>query len=119
MRAIHTFKLAGGVLVALACLSGYARPTDSANTQAASVPDAQAERLADRQLAAAVRSALKKARGQGLRSAYIRVRTSNGVVTLSGVVANPMQIELAATAAKGVTGVTTVISRLVVSAERN
>ncbi|MDR7009636.1 BON domain-containing protein [Paraburkholderia strydomiana] len=70
--------------------------------------------LTDQQLRASVKSALKSARQHGLKSTYLRVRVTHGVVTLTGVVRDPQQIDLAKQAASGVKGVTDVRSKLVV-----
>ncbi|WP_322029075.1 BON domain-containing protein [Paraburkholderia sp. J76] len=67
---------------------------------------------ADRTLAANVRSALRAARKQGLKSTFIRVRAHNGAITLSGVVASENQIALATTVAQGVSGVQSVTSKI-------
>ena len=62
--------------------------------------------------ACARRCALRAARKQGLKSTYIRVRAHDGVVTLSGVVANENQISLATSMAQGVSGVRNVNSKI-------
>ena len=62
--------------------------------------------------ACARRCAPRAARKQGLKSTYIRVRAHDGVVTLSGVVANENQISLATSMAQGVSGVRNVNSKI-------
>ncbi|WP_042298317.1 BON domain-containing protein [Paraburkholderia bannensis] len=88
--------------------------TASASASQHATPAVAASSGADRALAANVRHALKAARKQGLKSSFIRVRARDGAVTLSGVVANESQIELATSVAQGVNGVRSVASKLVI-----
>lgn len=123
MKSVHFIKLASGVLIVLASIQADAQSSGVAATASTSSPASSATTMktpsasattqaADQQLAKAVRSAMKQAKHKGLKSAYIRVRASNGVVTLSGVVADAGQIALAINVAKGVAGVTSVIAKL-------
>ncbi|HTR07483.1 MAG TPA: BON domain-containing protein [Paraburkholderia sp.] len=84
----------------------------SSASAATAAPVAAASAPTHKQLAASVRQALRAARKQGLKSTYIRVRAHDGVVTLSGVVANENQISLATSVAQGVSGVRNVNSKI-------
>lgn len=116
MTIRHSVRLAAAMLFAV-CASAHAQGGSAASTAstastATAATVAAASAPADRQLAASVRQALRAARKQGLKSTYIRVRAHDGVVTLSGVVANENQITLATTVAQGVSGVRSVQSKI-------
>jgi hyperosmotically inducible protein len=117
----HSARLAAGLLLGV-CASAYAQGDHAASAASAAVAPASASASAstasdDRQLAANVRHALRAARKQGLKSTYIRVRARDGVVTLSGVVADARQIALATSVAQGVSGVSSVKSKIEVRAD--
>jgi hyperosmotically inducible protein len=118
MTNSHFTRLAALLLVAF-CANVWAQGASDAaatSTAAASPSVAGATVPADKQLAADVRHALRAARKQGLKSTYIRVRAHNGVVTLSGVVANDNQVALATSVARGVNGVRSVTSKIEIRA---
>lgn len=113
--------MVAAVLCFAASLSAHAQGgseasagTGTASAALHATPAVAASSGADRALAANVRHALKAARKQGLKSSFIRVRARDGVVTLTGVVANDSQIELATSVAQGVNGVRSVTSKLVI-----
>ena len=110
---IRHFSGLAAILLATFCVNVCAQD-GSATASAASV--APATTPTDKQLAANVRQALRAARKQGLKSTYIRVRAHNGVITLSGVVANENQIALATSVARGVSGVQSVTSKIEIRA---
>ncbi|WP_425605999.1 BON domain-containing protein [Paraburkholderia sejongensis] len=104
-------------LIVFASCRGYAGdnlPAASSKSSPATHPS-QDTIAADKNLATAVRKALKQAKHQGLKASYIRVRVKHGVVTLSGVVVDETQIDLARRVATNVQGVTGVVSKLVVN----
>jgi hyperosmotically inducible protein len=116
MKAI---KIAGAVLLMAACINGYAQgasaadsASDSTTASASATANAASGAASNKQLAASVRSALRSAHRHGLKSSYIRVRANDGVVTLTGVVADNSQIGLAASIAQGVPGVSSVVNKL-------
>ncbi|WP_321964566.1 BON domain-containing protein [Paraburkholderia sp. J7] len=113
MTIRHSVRLAAALLFAV-CASVHAQGGSGASSASAATaaPVTAASAPTDKQLAANVRQALRAARKQGLKSTYIRVRAHDGVVTLSGVVANENQISLATSVAQGVSGVRTVNSKI-------
>ncbi|QGZ59475.1 BON domain-containing protein [Paraburkholderia acidiphila] len=117
MTIRHSVRLAAALLFAV-CASVHAQGGNAASSASSSAsaataaPVAAASAPTDKQLAASVRQALRAARKQGLKSTYIRVRARDGVVTLSGVVANESQIALATSVAQGVSGVRNVTSKI-------
>jgi len=81
----------------------------------ADLPDAErakSMRIANRQLAKKVRTALSKTKGLDITSVAIRAR--GGSIALSGSVPDATQIEKAGTVAQGVAGVTSVKNDLTV-----
>ncbi|WP_322052459.1 BON domain-containing protein [Paraburkholderia bannensis] len=124
-RPHASVRMAAAVLCLAASFAAHAQGGSEASavsgTASASTPISQhatpavaASSGADRALAANVRHALKAARKQGLKSSFIRVRARDGAITLTGVVANESQIELATSVAQGVNGVRSVASKLVI-----
>lgn len=119
MKAI---RIAGAVLLMAACIDGYAQgasaadsgsaPAAAASAPASATANAASGAASNKQLAASVRSALRSAHRHGLKSSYIRVRANDGVVTLTGVVADNSQIGLATSIAQGVPGVSSVVNKL-------
>jgi hyperosmotically inducible protein len=116
MRAMKAVKIMSGALLVATCLLAHAQggAASAASPAAGSgaVAGVPTDTVSNRQLAAAVRAALRKLRRNGLKSDYIRVRAREGVVTLSGVVANVNQISLANNVAQGVSGVKSVNNKL-------
>ncbi|CAB3809536.1 hypothetical protein LMG28688_07005 [Paraburkholderia caffeinitolerans] len=112
-------RMAAMALLMSVCASASAQGDEhTASSQSAAAPPAvSAPAATDRQLATSVRHALRAARKQGLKSTFIRVRTHDGAVTLTGVVADQNQIALAISVAQGVAGVRTVASKLQVRSD--
>ncbi|WP_322047303.1 BON domain-containing protein [Paraburkholderia sp. J67] len=114
-------RIALRVAAAALCMNAGLNVYAQGGSEASATPGAQqatppvaASSGADRALAVNVRHALKAARKQGLKSSFIRVRARDGVVTLSGVVANESQIALATSVAQGVSGVRSVTSKIII-----
>ena len=118
MKTIRVSRIAGTLVFAgvsalaqaqggsaAAAVTTSAAPSTAPSTAASSV-------VTDKQLASSVRTALRNAKRDGLKSTFIRVKAKNGVVTLSGVVEDANQIALATKVAQGVAGVTTVTNKL-------
>ncbi|WP_233857875.1 BON domain-containing protein [Paraburkholderia sp. HD33-4] len=122
MNAQKWLKLVGATAVVFTCLNTYAQPqavgsAPAAQGAASSAPSAGEIKAANRQLVRDVRRAFKNARSQGLRASNITVRANSGVVTLTGSVPAPEQVDLATNIAKGVPGVQSVTSRVAVRKE--
>lgn len=108
----------GAALLFAVCTGVYAQGDQAAaSASAAMAPAPASAAVSDRQLAANVRHALHASRKQGLKSTYVRVRAKDGVVTLSGVVADAGQISRAMSIAQGVSGVRSVNSKIEVRAD--
>ncbi len=115
MNAKTILRLAGCVLAASQCVSAGAQPSDAsaaAPTTSSATPTAKSMRIANRQLAKKVRTALSKTKGLDITSVAIRAR--GGSIALSGSVPDATQIEKAGTVAQGVAGVTSVKNDLTV-----
>ncbi|MCC8395673.1 BON domain-containing protein [Paraburkholderia sp. MMS20-SJTR3] len=122
MNVHKLIKLAGATALVLGCLNAHAQPQTTGSARAAEPPVSASQstaeiRTANRQLARDVRRAFRAAKNQGLRASNVTVRASNGVVTLTGSVPTAEQVELAASVAKGVSGVQSVINRVAVRKE--
>ncbi|MFM0401700.1 BON domain-containing protein [Paraburkholderia aspalathi] len=120
MKLVQLVKLTGSSLVVLACLSANAQSTSASGPAAVAsgaAQNAKEVRAANRQLAKDVRHALRKSESQGLSFSNVKVRASSGAVLLSGSVPDAPQIDLAIAIAKGVAGVESVSSKLVVRKE--
>jgi hyperosmotically inducible periplasmic protein len=112
MSIRHSMRLVAAMLLGV-CASAHAQGDHAASAASvAAAPTSASAAIDDRQLATNVRHALRAARKQGLKSTYIRVRAHNGAVTLSGVVADAGQIALATSVAQGVSGVSSVKSKI-------
>ena len=115
MNVKTILRLACCVLVASQCVSAYAQTSDAsaaAPAMSSATPSAKSARIANRQLAKKVRTALSKTKGLDVTSIAIRARGGN--VALSGSVPDATQIEKAGTVAQGVAGVTSVKNDLTV-----
>ncbi|RZF29735.1 BON domain-containing protein [Paraburkholderia sp. UYCP14C] len=122
MNAHKWVKLVGASAVVFACLNTYAQPqavgpASAAQGTASSAPTAGEIKAANKQLVRDIRRAFRNARSQGLRASNITVRANDGVVTLTGSVPAPEQVDLATNIAKGVPGVQSVTSRVAVRKE--
>jgi hyperosmotically inducible protein len=109
MNAKTILKLACCVLVASRCVSAGAQPSDAsadAPTTSSATPTAKSMRIANRQLAKKVRTALSKTKGLDITS--IAIRAKGGSIALSGSVPDATQIDKAGQVAQGVAGVTSV-----------
>ncbi|WP_277187901.1 BON domain-containing protein [Caballeronia sp. BR00000012568055] len=117
MKTTLGFKLASGALVALISFGAYAQESDAAlassPANASSPSNAKAMKAANRALQKQVVRALSTTKG--LRSSAITVRANSGAVILEGTVPEQSQTELAARAAAGVPGVTSVKNMLTLS----
>jgi hyperosmotically inducible periplasmic protein len=118
---MKAFKIVGAVLLMAGCINGYAQGASAADSDsdsasaaapACATANAASGAVSNKQLAASVRGALRSAHRHGLKSSYIRVRANGGVVTLTGVVADNSQIDLATSVAQGVPGVSSVVNKL-------
>jgi hyperosmotically inducible periplasmic protein len=115
MKVIHAAKMVGGALVVLASLSAFAQTSDAtATTNSAAAPSAAQAKASNRALQKSVRHTL--ARTKGLDISNITVRARSGAVTLEGSVPELPQSDIAAQAAGGVAGVTSVKNALTVRA---
>jgi hyperosmotically inducible protein len=113
MKVFQAIKVIGGALVVMASLNAYAQSSDATVTPATTAaPSAKATRASNRALQRRVLKAL--ARTKGLTTERISVRARGGVVTLEGQVTDQAQSDLAAQAAQGVEGVTSVKNALVI-----
>jgi osmotically-inducible protein OsmY len=109
MNAIKMIKSACCALVVVASVNVYAQ--SSGNSAAASaVPVAKSAKAANHALGKKVRAALTKTRN--LSATNITVQAHGGAVILEGTVPDASQVDLATTAAKGVSGVNSVDNRL-------
>ncbi|MEM5316348.1 BON domain-containing protein [Paraburkholderia sp. JHI869] len=114
MKNRTMLRCAAAVCFATASVSSWAQGGSEASAAqiTSATPATAASAPTDRALAENVRSALRAARKQGLKSTFIRVRAHNGAITLSGVVASENQIALATSVAQGVSGVHSVTSKI-------
>ncbi|WP_028220650.1 BON domain-containing protein [Paraburkholderia oxyphila] len=118
MRGSQFLRYAAVGLVALIGASACAQSAQDGSQAPASVtsePTAKAIRAADRKLRKAVLRSLT--RTKGLNADRIVVVAKGGLIWLEGYVNDTGQIQLATSAASGVTGVSTVNNRLIVRAE--
>jgi len=106
--------IAAAVLCAASTLVCAQGGSASAASAASAATAASASAPSNRQLASAVRLALRKSRAQGLKLTFVRVRAHNGVITLTGVVAQAPQIAQVQSVVQSVPGVTSVINKLTV-----
>jgi hyperosmotically inducible protein len=113
MKLIHSAKIVGCALVVLTSLSAFAQSSD-ATSNAVAAPSAAQAKASNRALQKSVRHTL--ARTKGLDLTNIKVRARSGAVTLEGSVPELPQSDLAAQAAGGVAGVTSVKNALTVRA---
>ena len=115
-RTILRCAAAAGFAACFAAVSASSWAQGGSEASAAQItpatPATAASAPTDRALAANVRSALRAARKQGLKSTFIRVRAHNGAITLSGVVVSENQIALTTSVAQGVNGVQSVTSKI-------
>lgn len=123
MRSTPAFLVTGAAAFFIMCTSTYAQPGTASNpvpnpvSSSSAAPNTQ--HPSDKQLAKNVRHALAKAKRQDLSFSNVRVRTSNGVVTLTGTVPDRNQVDTATQVASAVPGVASVNNRLTVRVELN
>jgi osmotically-inducible protein OsmY len=113
MKTIKFAAVVSGLVVMLAASSVMAQTSGAmAAPAAASAPtSAKAMRVANRQLAKKVRTALTKSK-PALPMEYITVLAKDGVISLAGSVYSQDQGTQATTIAQGVPGVTSVNNKL-------
>jgi hyperosmotically inducible periplasmic protein len=118
MKLIQVARVATAALGFTLAMGAYAQASDTSadNTTAAAPTSAKATKAANRALAKQVHRAL--ARTKGLDPTHIYVKAVNGVVTLTGSCDTQQQIDLAAGAAQGVDGVSSVNNRLSIKTPR-
>jgi hyperosmotically inducible periplasmic protein len=117
MKAIRTFKLMGGALIAAISINVWAQASDAAATpaQSSAAPTSHSSsRKANRVLGRKVLVALSKA---DIPTTGINAVAKGGHVVLEGSVLDPTLIDKAGTVAKGVPGVTSVKNDLTVREE--
>jgi hyperosmotically inducible periplasmic protein len=103
------YSVAGALLVAI-CMNAWSQGSETADAAASGVPTAKAARQANRALSRKVYAALAK--HKEIEAGNISVVARGGAVTLNGSVTEASQIDMVATIAKGVPGVTSVANRL-------
>lgn len=123
MRSTPAFFVTSAAAIFFMCTSTYAQPGTASdpvpNPVASSSAAANAQRRSDKQLAKNVRHALTKAKRRDLSFSNVRVRVSNGVVTLTGTVPDRNQVDAATQVTSAVAGVASVNNRLTVRVELN
>ena len=117
MKRLTAVQCAVSVLLAVTACSAMAQGSDASAAEAAAsavttAPSAKTKRAANRQLQKKIRQALLHTKG--LSASGISVRARDGAVTLQGWVPDQSQVALATGAVKGVAGVTSVSSELIV-----
>lgn len=116
MNAIKALKLASSGLILAASLNAWSQSSEPAATSTASATSAASQgmsksdvRKANRAVSKKVLSALSKS---GVDTAGVSVIVKGSAITLAGHVPDASQVEKAGTAAKSVSGVTSVKNSL-------
>lgn len=116
MSPLKPLVLAGLIVTCLTTVASVnAQTTDSTSNSPAAAPSKQAVRKQNHQLESSVRHALAKARN--LDTSNITVLARSGAITLDGSAVDDDQIQLAATTAASVSGVSSVKNNLHVREE--
>ncbi|SAL60594.1 transport-associated protein [Caballeronia turbans] len=118
MNAIRTLKVASGVLIVVTSINAWSQSSEPAATSMGSGTSATSQgmsksdvRKANRALSKKVLHALSKG---GVDTAGVSVIVKGSAITLAGHVPDASQVEKAGTAAKNVSGVTSVKNALTI-----
>lgn len=118
MKLIQVARLTTAAFAVTLALGAHAQASDTSADQsmAAAPTTAKSSKSANHALAKKVHRAL--AHTKGLDPTHIYVKVVNGVVTLTGSCETQQQIDLAAGAAQGVDGVSSVNNKLSIKTPR-
>jgi hyperosmotically inducible periplasmic protein len=119
MKLIQVARVATAAVALTLAMGAYAQASDTSSsdqTMAAPPASGKTAKSANRALAKKVHRAL--ARTKGLDPTHIYVKVGGGAVTLTGSCESQQQIDLAANAAQGVDGVTSVSNKISIKTPR-
>ena len=117
MKASNLIKAASGVAVLALALSANAQVTTTGTGASASAPhETASEKISDGALTTKVKTSL--AAQSNLKALHIHVKSTNGVVLLTGTVPDATQRSLAGETASNVSGVKSIRNNLKIDATK-
>jgi len=117
MKTTHFIKAAGGAAILALAMSANAQVTVTGGDNASSAPhETASEKISDGALTTKVKASL--AAQSNLKSLHIHVKSTNGVVRLTGSVPDATQRSLAGETAANVSGVKSIRNNLKVVATK-